>query len=50
MYKCRRDYNEKVRDYANVATDIKACEILDTNLSDNERYQLSPRQLTMFGF
>lgn len=50
MYKCRRDYNEKVRDYANVATDIRACEILDTNLSDNERYQLSPRQLTMFGF
>ena len=50
MYKCRRDYNEKGRDYANVATDIKACEILDTNLSDNERYQLSPRQLTMFGF
>lgn len=50
MYKCRRDYNEKVRDYANVATDIKVCEILDTNLSDNERYQLSPRQLTMFGF
>lgn len=48
--KCRREYNDKVRDYANVATDIKACEILDTNLSDNERYQLSPRQLTMFGF
>ena len=50
MRRCREEYNEKVRKYANVATDIKACEILETNLSDNERYQLSPRQLTMFGF
>lgn len=50
MCRCREEYNEKVREYANVATDIKACEILETNLSDNERYQLSPRQLTMFGF
>lgn len=50
MRKCRQEYNDKVREYANVATDIKACEILETNLSDNERYQLSPRQLTVFGF
>lgn len=50
MRKCRQEYNDKVREYANVATDIKACEILETNLSDNERYQLSPRQLTLFGF
>lgn len=50
MRKCRQKYNDKVREYANVATDIKACEILETNLSDNERYQLSPRQLTLFGF
>jgi hypothetical protein len=50
MCRCREEYNEKVRKYASVATDIKACEILETNLSDNERYQLSPRQLTMFGF
>lgn len=48
--RCRDEYNEKVREYANVVTDIKACEILETNLSDNERYQLSPRQLTVFGF
>lgn len=50
MRKCRQEYNDKVREYANVAIDIKACEILETNLSDNERYQLSPRQLTVFGF
>ena len=50
MRKCRQEYNDKVHEYANVATDIKACEILETNLSDNERYQLSPRQLTVFGF
>lgn len=50
MRKCRQEYNDKVREYANVATDIKACEILETNLSDNERYQLSPRQLTVFRF
>ena len=50
MCRCREEYNEKVREYANVATDVKACEILETNLSDNERYQLSPRQLTVFGF
>lgn len=50
MRKCRQEYNDKVREYANVAVDIKACEILETNLSDNERYQLSPRQLTVFGF
>lgn len=50
MRKCRQEYNDKVREYASVATDIKACEILETNLSDNERYQLSPRQLTVFGF
>lgn len=50
MRKRRQEYNDKVREYANVATDIKACEILETNLSDNERYQLSPRQLTVFGF
>lgn len=50
MRKCRQEYNAKVREYANVATDIKACEILETNLSDNERYQLSPRQLMVFGF
>ena len=50
MRKCRQEYNDKVREYANVATDIKACEILETNLSDNERYQLSPLQLTVFGF
>jgi hypothetical protein len=50
MRKCRQEYNDKVREYANVATDIKACEILENNLSDNERYQLSPRQLTVFGF
>lgn len=50
MRKCRQEYNDKVREYVNVATDIKACEILETNLSDNERYQLSPRQLTVFGF
>lgn len=50
MRKCRQEYNDKVREYANVATDIKTCEILETNLSDNERYQLSPRQLTVFGF
>ena len=50
MRKCRQEYNDKVREYANVATDIKACEILETNLFDNERYQLSPRQLTVFGF
>lgn len=50
MRKCRQEYNDKVREYANVATDIKACEILETNLSDNERYQLSPRQLMVFGF
>lgn len=50
MRKCRQEYNDKVREYANVATDIKACEILETNLSNNERYQLSPRQLTVFGF
>ena len=50
MRKCRQEYNDKVREYANAATDIKACEILETNLSDNERYQLSPRQLTVFGF
>lgn len=50
MRKCRREYNDKVREYANVATDIKACEILETNISDNERYQLSLRQLTVFGF
>lgn len=50
MRKCRQEYNDKVREYAGVATDIKACEILETNLSDNERYQLSPRQLTVFGF
>lgn len=50
MRKCRQEYNDKVREYANVATDIKACEILETNLSDNERYQLSPRQLTVFWF
>lgn len=50
MRKCRQEYNDKVREYANVAIDIKACEILETNLSDNERYQLSPRQLMMFGF
>lgn len=50
MRKCRQEYNDKVREYANVATDIKACEILEINLSDNERYQLSPRQLMVFGF
>lgn len=50
MCRCREEYNDKVREYANVATDVKACEILETNLSDNERYQLSPRQLTVFGF
>lgn len=50
MRKCRQEYNDKVREYANVATDIKACEILENNLSDNERYQLSPRQLMVFGF
>lgn len=50
MCRCREEYNEKVREYANVATDVKACEILETNLSDNEHYQLSPRQLTVFGF
>lgn len=50
MRKCRQEYNDKVREYANVAIDIKACEILETNLSDNERYQLSTRQLTVFGF
>lgn len=50
MRKCRQEYNDKVREYANVATDIKACEVLETNLSDNERYQLSPRQLVVFGF
>lgn len=50
MRKCRQEYNDKVREYANVATDLKACEILENNLSDNERYQLSPRQLTVFGF
>lgn len=49
MCRCREEYNEKVREYANVATDIKACEILETNLSDNERYQLSSLQLTLFG-
>ena len=48
MCRCREEYNEKVREYANVATDIKACEILETNLSDNERYQLSSLQLTLF--
>lgn len=50
MRKCRQEYNDKVREYVNVAIDIRACEILETNLSDNERYQLSPRQLTVFGF
>lgn len=50
MRKCRQEYNDKVCEYTNVATDIKACEILENNLSDNERYQLSPRQLTVFGF
>lgn len=50
MRKCRQEYNDKVREYANVATDIKACEIIENNFSDNKRYQLSPRQLTVFGF
>lgn len=48
--KCRRAYNESVRNYVHIAVDIKACEILDANLGDNVQYKLTPRQLSMFGF
>ena len=47
---CRDKYNEKVRAIANIMTDIKAIEIMNNNLGDNDRYQLTPRQLTTLGF
>lgn len=46
----RCSYNEQVRKIANIATDIRACEVVSKNLKDNESVELTVRQLVAFKF
>ena len=46
----RQKYNESVRAYCEILTDITACEILNKNLKDSDMIDLTTRQIMAFGF
>jgi hypothetical protein len=46
----RRKYNDTVNIICNILVDIKACEILTKNLSDDATIKLTPRQIVAFDF
>lgn len=48
--KSRNDYNETVEKICRILVDVKACEILQKNLTDDATIELTPRQILVFQF
>lgn len=48
--KIRREYNECVEIICRIMVDIKACELLDNNLKDDDEFKMSVRQMAAFKF
>lgn len=46
----RRKYNESVEKICRIMVDIRACELLQKNLSDGDSIELTPQQLLSFKF
>ena len=48
--KSRNDYNETVEKICRILVDVKACEILQKNLTDDTTIELTPKQILVFQF
>ena len=48
--KARQDYNQAVEIVCRILVDVKACEILTKNLTDDQSITLTPRQVLAFQF
>jgi hypothetical protein len=48
--KARNKYNSLVERMCQITVDIKACEILNSNLKDEDSIKMTPRQLAVFRF
>lgn len=46
----RRKYNECVEIICRIMVDIKACELLENNLKDDDEFKMNVRQMTAFKF
>lgn len=48
--KLHREYNDLVYNYRDVKSEIDAIKLLEDNLEDNKKYELTARQMLNFGF